>query len=66
MYDWDGQNKSFGAVIRYYCDQPGWGFPSNGDNEMFNECQADKTWSLTTIDDCICKQNNVFKMLTIR
>ena len=55
MYDWDGQNKSFGALIRYYCDLPGWGFPSSGGNEMYNECQADKSWSLTEIDDCICE-----------
>jgi hypothetical protein len=55
MFDWDGQKKSFGLVIRYSCDKPGWGFPSIGQSESFNECQADKSWTLTEIEECICK-----------
>lgn len=60
MYDWDGGNKTFGQIIRYYCDKNGWGYPSNGLSEMFNECQADKTWTLTEIEQCICKLRKLF------
>ena len=54
-YDWDGVNKTFTTTVRYYCSKDGWGFPSNGKTEAFSQCQADKSWNLTSIDDCVCK-----------
>ena len=31
----------------------GWGYPSNGQSEAINHCQADKSWNLTSIEDCV-------------
>ena len=62
MNDWDGQNKSFQSVISYYCQKPGWGFPSNGQSEMINYCQADKTWNLTVIENCVCEFFPIYKI----
>ena len=55
MFDWDGVNKTFESVIQYYCEKAGWGYPSNGQSEQINFCQADKTWNLTEIENCVCK-----------
>ena len=53
MFDWDGYNKSYNTVVRYWCDTPGWGFPSNGFNELYSICQADKSWNVTSVDECV-------------
>ena len=37
------------------CKVEGWGFPSNGMNEMINYCYASKKWNVTSIEDCIRK-----------
>lgn len=55
MSDWNNVSQSYGTKIRYYCPQNGWGFPSNGKSEVFNECQADKTWTLDKVETCVCK-----------
>ena len=60
-FDWDGENKTFTAIVRYYCPKNGWGYPSNGYSEMLSHCQADKTWSLTSIEDCVCKNLSTTK-----
>ena len=53
-YDWNG-NKTYTAIIKYECKNPGWGYPSNGNATMHSECLADQTWSLTKVEKCICK-----------
>ena len=53
-YDWNG-NKTYTTIIKYECKNPGWGYPSNGNITMYSECLADQTWSLTKIENCICK-----------
>ena len=55
MSDWNNVSQSYGTKIKYYCPKAGWGFPSNGLSEVFNECQADKTWTLDEVDTCVCK-----------
>ncbi len=57
LYDWDLilRNKSYTISIRYYCPLQGWGFPSNGEAEIFSVCQADKNWNLTELEECISK-----------
>ena len=55
VFDWDMLNKSFSKVVKYSCTEPGWGYPSNGLNEMFSMCLSDKTWNLTYVDECECK-----------
>ena len=37
------------------CPVDGWGFPSTGEKEVINYCQASKSWNFTNIEDCICK-----------
>ena len=37
------------------CQKAGWGYPSTGLSNVSNICQADKTWNLTKLEDCICK-----------
>ncbi len=54
-YDWDMKNMSYQTVIKYTCPKVGWGYPSNGENEAVNECQADKTWTLDSVETCVCK-----------
>ena len=62
MYDWTGDigpgipvNKSYGDIVRYWCEKEGWGYPSNGLSEMYAVCQANKMWNLTEVDKCMCK-----------
>ena len=55
VYDWDMLNKSFSKIVKYSCTEPGWGYPSNGLNEMYSMCLSDKTWNLTSVDECECK-----------
>ena len=31
--------------LRYFCPREGWGYPSNGENEMTIHCQHDGSWS---------------------
>ena len=53
MYDWNGSNKTYQTSILYYCERPGWGYPSNGQSQKINYCQADKTWNLTAVEECV-------------
>lgn len=53
IYDWDLKNKSFGVEVTYSCPTEGWGYPSNGLNTMKSVCQADKSWTITSMDDCM-------------
>lgn len=55
MSDWDMETISYNTNIRYYCPEEGWGFPLNGKSEIQIKCQADKTWTLTEVPECICK-----------
>jgi hypothetical protein len=54
-FDWDSENKKFGSVVTYKCPKKGWGFPANGLSETLNECQADKSWTVTEIETCLGK-----------
>ena len=56
------QNKSYEKTIKYSCPEPGWGYPSNGLNEMYSICQSDKSWNITSLDDCECKYSNIWKI----
>ena len=53
MFDWDGFNKSYNTVVKYFCDTPGWGYPSTGFNEQYSICQADKSWNVTFVEECV-------------
>ena len=62
MYDWTGAigpgvsiNKSYGDIVRYWCEKEGWGFPSNGLSEIYAVCQANKMWNLTEVENCMCE-----------
>lgn len=55
IFDWDMKTKTFNHAVTYSCPTPGWGYPSNGLSTMNSTCQADKMWSITSIEDCICK-----------
>ena len=59
-YDWTPGtgNNSFGARIKYWCDDQGWGYPSNGENQTYSKCQANKHWSLDSVEECVRKSNN--------
>ena len=54
-YDWNttARIKSFGTVVKYWCPKNGWGFPSTGGSEIYSMCQADKTWNVTSVENCI-------------
>ena len=54
MFDYKG-NKSFTSNVSYRCPLPGWGYPSSGESSATSVCQADKAWSLTEVEDCVCK-----------
>ena len=45
------------------CPQEGWGYPSTGLTEQFSVCQANKEWSLTSVEDCIREMISVTFML---
>ena len=45
-------------VIKYSCPKAGWGYPSNGASEIYSICQADKSWNVTFVEECICKYSN--------
>ena len=53
-YDWTG-NKTFTAEVNYFCDLPGWGYPSNGLSNITAICQGDETWNMTSIENCVCE-----------
>ena len=62
MYDWTGAigpgvsvNKSYGDIVRYWCEKEGWGFPSNGLSEIYAVCQANKMWNVTEVEKCMCE-----------
>ncbi len=42
-------------MFTFRCQKLGWGFPSTGLSRTVSVCQADKTWNLTQLEDCICK-----------
>ena len=63
MSDWDMNNVTYGSIITYFCPEEGWGFPSNGKNEIVSTCQSDKTWNVTTIEECVCEFTPIFKFL---
>ncbi len=46
----------------FRCQKAGWGFPSTGLPNISNVCQADKTWNLTKLEDCICKSCSTCKV----
>jgi hypothetical protein len=54
MFDWSG-NNTYLTTIKYWCPKAGWGFKSSGLQRLNTTCQADGTWSLGTIEDCIGK-----------
>ena len=66
MSDWNKVSQSYGTKIRYYCPTPGWGFPTSGSFELFNECQADKTWTLDEVEMCVCKWKLLQAKLKLR
>ena len=37
------------------CPQPGWGYPSSGEQNCYNYCQSTKAWNMTYLEECICK-----------
>ena len=42
--------------FRYFCPREGWGYPSNGENEVEIHCQHDGTWSNdANIETCMSK-----------
>ena len=51
----EGNKTSYQTIVHYYCQKQGWGFPSTGKSEAWSICQADKSWNLTSVEDCICK-----------
>ena len=53
-YDWTG-NKTFTTKVNYFCDLPGWGYPSNGLSNITAICQGDQTWNITSVEYCVCK-----------
>ena len=53
-YDFKG-NKTFSVLLNYTCDTPGWGYPSNGLSNVSSLCQADQTWTVKDVEECICK-----------
>ena len=55
MYDWDGESRKYQTVVKYSCPKQGWGYPSNGASEVYSICQADKSWNVTFVEECICK-----------
>ena len=40
------------AFLKNRCPRSGWGFPTSGDKEVWNYCQANKKWNLTAVEDC--------------
>ena len=62
MFNWTGISgvdpRPYATAIKYYCPRPGWGYPSNGENETTIYCQQDGTWSNdANIETCISKSN---------
>ena len=53
-FDFKG-NKTFSVLLNYTCDTPGWGYPSNGLSNVSSLCQADQTWTVKDVEECICK-----------
>ena len=46
---------------RYFCPREGWGYPSNGENEVTIYCQHDGSWSNdANIETCM---SNFQKMI---
>ena len=54
----EGNKTSYQTIVHYYCQKQGWGFPSTGKSEAWSICQADKSWNLTSVEDCICKMRS--------
>lgn len=54
-YNFKG-NKTFTTMVQYWCPLPGWGYPSNGETNVTSICQADQAWSVTEVEDCVCKK----------
>ena len=53
-YDYEG-NNTFSVILTYSCDTPGWGYPSTGLSNVTSLCQADQTWTVKEVEECICK-----------
>ena len=67
--DWDGVSMSYETVIKYECPKKGWGYPTTGFSEIYSYCQADKTWNLTSVEECICKflkPTNLYYFLVLK
>ena len=73
MYDWTGAiglgvsiNKSYGDIVRYWCEKEGWGFPSTGLSEYYAVCQANKMWNLTEVEKCMCEYHLLCKLVNCK
>ena len=70
MFNWTGISgvdpRPYATAIKYYCPRPGWGYPSNGENETTIYCQQDGTWSNdANIETCISMLILIFLALGI-
>ena len=70
MFNWTGISgvdpRPYATAIKYYCPRPGWGYPSNGENETTIYCQQDGTWSNdANIETCISMLLLIFLALGI-
>lgn len=47
--------------VTYTCTPGiGWGFPSTGSVKLKSKCLEHGNWSLTDVENCICKWCNVY------
>ena len=70
MFNWTGISgvdpRPYATAIKYYCPRPGWGYPSNGENETTIYCQQDGTWSNdANIETCISMLLLIFLVVGI-
>ena len=48
-----GNPRPYATVVEYSCPKKDWGFPSTGLDKVYAGCQANGTWNITSVDECI-------------
>ena len=48
-----GIARPYGTIVRYWCPQKDWGYPSSGLNQLWSECGKNGEWNVTEVENCV-------------